>query len=394
MNKITKNDNNKHPCIAIAVSGGVDSLYALIKLKEKYQNVIAMHGIFLNNANDKSKHTLEQLKQENHSLILDKKNKVQYEDNEIITGLALICEQFNIPLHIINLSHIFSNTVIQPFVKSYAKGRTPNPCIDCNINIKFGELWKYAQELKANCIATGHYASIYEHHIYGSCLQQGHDCTKDQSYFLSLVPLKTLKSAIFPLGNTLKNDAIAYLKRLGIQIPSPKESQDICFIPKELQQDYRTYIKEQARKYNIELGKSGNVILNDGKKLGQHQGLWNYTEGQRKGLGISWHEPLYVCHKDIDRNNLILGNKNQCLIQKCITEQANILVPTRLWPERLFARIRYRQSNLPAQVQIIDNALHIDFEQKQQLSAPDQVAAIYDTDNVLLAAARIIKCLH
>lgn len=393
MTEIIKHEQSKHQCIAVAVSGGADSLYALIKLKEKYNDIIAIHGIFLNQDKHKSKSNVQDIIQKNSNYILDKNNNWQGADNAIITGLAHICKLLEIPLHIVNLEHSFLNTIIKPFIKNYAKGSTPNPCIDCNVNIKFGELYTYAQRFKANKIATGHYANIYEHAIYGTCLQQGHDSKKDQSYFLSLVPLNLLKSAIFPLANILKHDVINCLNKLEIQIPAPKESQDICFIPQELQQNYRPYIEEQAQKYGIELGKQGEITLHDGQILGQHQGLWHYTQGQRKGVGISWHEPLYVCHKDIESNKLILGNKNQCLIQQCFTEHVNILVPPKLWPKNLFARIRYRQSNLPAQIEIINNTLHIAFTQKQLASAPGQIAAVYDADNILLAAARIKQCL-
>lgn len=385
-------DKNKHQCIAVAVSGGADSLYALIKLKEKYHNVIAIHGIFLN-YNSEFNAVFKHIEQKDNSFILDKNNSWQFENNNVIMGLSQICDLLEIPLHIIQLNHIFLDTVIKPFIESYAKGNTPNPCVDCNVNMKFGELWEYSQKFKAHKIATGHYASMHKHAIYGKCLQQSHDHKKDQSYFLSLVPINTLKSAIFPLNNTLKHEAIDYLDKLGIQIPAPKESQDICFIPHELQHDYRPYIEEQAQKYGIELGKYGEISLREGQILGQHRGLWNYTEGQRRGLGISWHEPLYVCHKDTANNKLILGNKDQCLIQQCFTEQANLLVQPELWPKNLLVRIRYRQSNLPAKVSIIANSLHIYFEQKQQSSASGQIAAVYDNDNILLAAARIKKCI-
>ncbi len=355
-------------CIAVAVSGGADSLYALVHFHEQGHDVIALHGLFLA---EKDTNT------------------------SAIEALEKLCAQRQIPLRIINFRQDFSQRVIAPFIEAYAKGRTPNPCALCNKQIKFGLLMDAALQEGAEFFATGHYAGLHPKPApTQSPLIKGQDIRKDQSYFLSLVPRERFAKVLFPLAHTQKADNIRSLQERGIAIPVAQESQEICFIPADA---YREFLLEHSPKYHITLGKGGKIFIKeDGQEIllpkkfgGEHAGLWQYTEGQRRGLGVAWKEPLYVCAKDSARNALILGNKEQATLQGCITAQANFLVQPELWPQEVRVRVRYRQQEVPATVDMKEGKLHIHFASPQSPTAPGQIAAIYDTQGAILAGAVI-----
>ncbi len=362
--------------IAVAVSGGADSLYALVSLHEQGHTLVALHGLFLPENTSPSQGPIPLLK--------------------------ALCQQLHIPFHVIDLRNAFEKKVITPFIHEYAQGRTPNPCALCNASIKFGLLMDAAHNLGAQILATGHYASLNSAaltapHI--SPLKKGADTNKDQSYFLSLVPRQRLMQALFPLENTQKNDNIAYLHAKGFTVPVPKESQEICFVPTDA---YRPFIEYHAKAMNIPLGEHGPMLLVDDEhthtnknhtklQLGTHTGLWQYTEGQRRGLGIGWKEPLYVIGKDSTHNTLLLGPKQCAKLHGCVVEHINWLIPQDLVPKNCLVRVRYRQNEVPATLSITkSNIMQIHFTCPQSLTAPGQIATIYDKDSNILAGG-IIK---
>ncbi len=321
--------------IAVAVSGGADSLFALVSLKEQGHDVIAIHGLFLQDT--------------------------QY---TTISCLENICKSLNITLHVINLKKEFDQLIINEFIKSYAMGHTPNPCALCNTHIKFGLLMDHALKLNADTFATGHYATINKIPSL-SPLAKGTDPNKEQSYFLSLVPRQRLEQSIFPLEKLKKTYIIDYLKTHGFNIPITKESQEICFVPNDA---YRPFLEAEAIRRNIKLSKPGPIILkhnNTQKLLGQHKGLWQYTEGQRRGLNIAYSEPLYVQTKDHDNNTLILATANQLSLSGCTVKNINFLTPIKFWPKNTFARIRYRQQEAQTSYSWINDYLTLEFEHAQ-----------------------------
>ncbi|MEG2173687.1 MAG: tRNA-specific 2-thiouridylase, partial [Desulfovibrionaceae bacterium] len=327
------------PCIAVAVSGGADSLYALARLSQQAPRVIALHGLFL----------------------------PQEAPEPPVAALHKACTLLGLSLHVVDLRATFDAAVVQPFLQAYLAGHTPNPCAHCNVHIKFGALWEAARTLGADTLATGHYAALEQHPLYGYTLRQGQDSRKDQSYFLSLVPMERLRCALFPLADQHKPEALAYVHGLGLRVPVPKESQDICFVPQNLQDGYRTFVDSQARQRGLRLGSGGPMCLPDGRTVGQHKGLWQYTQGQRRGLGVAYAEALYVIGKDISTNTLQLGTQKDSSVQDCHTEPANFLVAAELWPPQVYVRVRYRQANAPASVHIQTNgSLHIHFMAAQQ----------------------------
>lgn len=345
--------------VAVAVSGGADSLYALSTLKVQGYEVLALHGRFLPPMDSRA---------------------------DPVPDLRAVCAALSIPLHVLDMADIFDTAVIRPFVDAYASGCTPNPCARCNAHIKFGALLDAAAALGARRLATGHYAGLADHPRYGLSLRQGADAAKDQSYFLALVPRKRLERTLFPLAGVTKKAAVAALEAQGLTVPLPVESQEICFVPDD---DYRAFLLSQSHARSIPLPGPGPMLLRDGRRVGRHQGLWQYTEGQRRGLGVAWSEPLYVAGKSRENNALLLGTRNELGMRGCRTASANLLAPPELWPDRLLARVRYRQREAPAAVNLTNGRLHIRFEESQTPSAPGQIAVVYDADGVVLAGGVI-----
>jgi len=344
--------------VAVAVSGGVDSLYALASLAEKGYSVVALHGIFLDIPQEQSP----------------------------IQGLQKNCERLGIPLWTEDLRAEFEARVIHPFARAYADGETPNPCAMCNARIKFGLLFERAIARGATHFATGHYTNLAEHSLYGRVIFRAADYHKDQSYFLALVPRERLCATFFPLADIFKDEARRKVASLGLEVPTPKESQDICFVQNS-EDGYRSLLCRS----HIELGEAGDIVLNGTERvLGRHNGLWRYTEGQRHGLGIAWSEPLFVLRKDKASNRLIVCVKQSLLETECLACDANFLVPYELWRKPLFVRTRYRQKAVSASVDIFSDGrdgtrLHIRFDEPQRKSASGQIAAVYDSDGILLA---------
>ncbi len=380
--------------IAVAVSGGVDSLYALwslhMKGKEEGFEVLALHGRFLEEALD-------------------------------LSILQTHCDNWQIPLHIVDFRNEFQEKVVTPFIIAHKELLTPNPCVFCNRDVKFGILLDKALELGASYIATGHYVNTIQNPYNSNLLenrnssklhftedfensdkvlQVASDNTKDQSYFLALVPKKSLQRAIFPLANLKKEYIREILAKENIAVPIPKESQEICFVPNT---KHTEFILESAKKKNIELPKEGKIKIIPSehdteeehkifkKQKHRHKGLWHYTEGQRKGLGISWKSSLYVVKRDKEANILYLGTKEHLDENSCSAHSANIFVSYNNWKNNnnLFVRTRFRQKMLPAFVEFDEerNIFHIKFKEDECIVAAGQILAIYDETNTLLAGA-------
>ena len=342
--------------IAVAVSGGVDSLYALASLKEAGHEVIALHGRF----------------------IPPDAGKI-----DPVPGLRALCDKLGVPLHVTATEERFAGEVIAPFVADYLAGKTPNPCARCNMRVKFGLLSDAARELGAQRLATGHYAVAGADARYGFALQCAANASRDQSYFLALVPRERLEQAIFPAGSLpTKEELRRRVAEMGLSPPLSRESREICFVPGD---DYKAFIRAHART----LPESGPMRLRSGRILGRHEGLWRYTEGQRQGLGIAWSEPLYVLEKDASDNALVLGGAAELRTTVCRAGNVNFLVPPACWPKELSVRTRYRQQAAAAEVEVDADMLHIRFHTPQGPSAPGQLAVVYDGEGRVLAGAVI-----
>lgn len=341
--------------VAVAVSGGMDSLYSLLSLKESGVELFALHALFLppHLRSPGFEGDLERLKESARHL--------------------------GIKLHLADLSRAFEAQVIKPFIQAYLAGKTPNPCASCNPAMKFGLLAEEARRLGAAHIATGHYVKRLDF-AEGPAIFAGDDASKDQSYFLSLTPLASLAGAVFPLARRKKRDIAAELEARGIAVPQNKESQEICFIAND---DYRAFLRAEAARLGLRLSGPGPVRLQGGDVLGQHEGLWGYTQGQRHGLGIAWKEPLYVLGKDAPQNTLIVGPRSAFGCQPCLCGPPNFFVEPANWPDTVLAKTRYRQRLAPARAEFFKEggkahlALHFLEGDEQAPAAPGQVAAIY-----------------
>lgn len=342
--------------IGVAVSGGADSLFTAVLLREAGHEIVALHAFFL-----------------------PPTEGLRAKADELGQALrALGCDYA-----VVDLSRQFEEQVITPFAQAYIQGLTPNPCSVCNPTMKFGLLWDEAMNLGAERLATGHYARILGQ---GEAAQlvRGLDPIKDQSYFLSLVPRDRLALAVLPLGDWTKEQVRVELARRGLAPPLPSESQEICFVPDD---DYCAFLS--ARQAN--LPGPGPIILGDGTKVGRHQGLWRHTLGQRRGMGVAWSEPLYVVAKDLGANALIVGPQEDTLSNGCQIRDVNLLVPLALWPKEILAQTRYRQQARPVRVRLEGDRMQLDFSCPQSLPAPGQVAACYAPDGTVLAGGVIVQ---
>ena len=339
--------------ITIAISGGADSLFALLFLKEQGHAVTALHARFL----------------------------PAPPGGDPVPALEALCRKLDIPLHVVDLSDAFRRFVMDPFALAHAVARTPNPCALCNRAMKFGLLLDAAAAY-GETFATGHYASLTEHPVYGPCLRAGSDGAKDQSYFLALVPAERLRRCIFPLAEWKKPAIRAWLAARGQTPPLPSESQEICFIPGD---DHYAWL-EAKKKEGLRLPGPGPVLLaGENTIIAEHRGLWQYTEGQRRGLRIAWKEPLYVLKRLRKENTLVVGPKHLLPVTSCFAEELNLMIEPALWPEEVFVRVRYHQAPVPARVRLSGNGMNISFASPQQPPAPGQVAAVYDGDGFVLA---------
>ena len=335
---------------AVAVSGGVDSLYALVALKECGENPLALHARMLP----------PDLTPTGYEAMLER--------------LAEICASLDVPLSIIDCVDAFADAVIYPFVRAYAAGVTPNPCAHCNAAIKFGLLLDQARILGATRLATGHYIRLEQTET-GVALYAGQDTTKDQSYFLSLVSQERLQFAVAPLADKSKNEIRAYLAARNLNPPAPGESQEICFVPND---DYRAFLETRAAQSNTRLSGPGPVALPDGTVIGTHKGLWQYTEGQRRGLGIAWREPLYVLAKNMESNTLVAGGAQNLGGSGVRAGVCNFLVPLAEWPKTVFVRTRFRQKPRPAQATFNGEHLILTEAPPSGPHACGQIATVYD----------------
>lgn len=336
---------------AVAVSGGMDSLYALISLRDAGHDVFALHARML------------------------PADLAPTGYNAMLERLDTTCSHLGVPLHIIDCVREFTETVIDPFVRAYAKGLTPNPCAHCNAAVKFGLLLDRAVDLGASRLATGHYIRL-EQTADGPALYAAEDGSKDQSYFLSLVPKHRLALAVSPLATKHKAAIRDELSARGIAVPAPAESQEICFVPRD---DYRTFLLDRAARIGVTLPGPGRVLLPDNTVIGDHKGLWQYTEGQRRGLGIAWAEPLYVLGKDTVANVLVAGEaaRLQEHGREVRAENGNFLTPFDSWPGTVHIRTRFRQTPRPATASLDGNTLLLREDAPSGPHARGQIATVY-----------------
>ncbi|MBR3570878.1 MAG: tRNA 2-thiouridine(34) synthase MnmA [Oscillibacter sp.] len=287
--------------------------------------------------------------------------------------------RLGIPHFVFDLRREFEEQVIRPFAESYERGDTPNPCVACNRFLKFGELLRRAREAGADYIATGHYARV--------CLtpdsarwgvRKGLEPARDQSYVLALLTQGQLSRTLFPLGRMAKAETRRIAEEQGFLNARKRDSQDICFIPDG---DYAGFLERRAGKRYP----SGDILDESGRVLGRHRGAVRYTLGQRKGLGVSAAEPLYVCGKSMSDNTVTLGS-NASLFRRTLLAKGWVwgaAAPTEA-PFRALAKVRYRHAEAPAVAEPLpDGSVRIRFDVPQRAITTGQTVALYRSDAVL-----------
>ncbi len=287
--------------------------------------------------------------------------------------------KMGIPFEVVDFSKEFRELIIKKFIRTYEEGAVPNPCIDCNSEMKFGLLLKYALEKGCDHIVTGHYARIDTDSVSGRrILKKSLVPEKDQSYVLYRLTQEELSRVIFPLGDMGKDDTRRIAAEEGFINAKKHDSQDICFVPDG---DYVRFMEEYSGKSYPD----GDIVDINGRILGRHHGAVRYTNGQRRGLGISSTEPLYVIKKDMEKNRVYVGTEKDLYSDTLYAIDLNwISVPGLSGEMRITARTRYSQKEEPATVYPEkDGMIKLVFDKPQRAVTPGQAVVLYDGDTVV-----------
>lgn len=345
-----KMNNHANKKVLVGMSGGVDSSVAVALLKDQSYEVIGA--------------TMLVLKEECRN------NKVEQEAKEVAKQLDVS----HISLH---LEEEFDKKIIASFITTYMQGRTPNPCILCNRIVKFEELLKKATTLNIPYIATGHYANVEEKEG-RYLLKKSKSRTKDQTYVLYNLTQEQLAHTIFPLGNYNKEEIRALAKAYGLAVAKKPDSQEICFVEDN---DYGKFIAEHIDSDVL----PGNFVDTKGNILGQHKGIYYYTVGQRKGLGIASNKPLYVVDVDIEKNEVVIGDDSETFSNRLVAKDLNWIAIDELKNEmKVDAKIRYGAKETPATIKPIkDDMVEVIFDNPQRAITPGQSVVFYDNDIVI-----------
>lgn len=347
--------------IAVAMSGGVDSSVAAALLKSDRHEVVGVTMRFW-----ECEYT------DTDSMLVDGCCGVQ--------GLAdaeKVCSILGIPHKVADMQQVFEDKVVTDFYTEYSRGRTPNPCIRCNEHLKFSAFVEWVRNYGIDLISTGHYARI-EKHGEKYKLKKGVDENKDQSYVLYSMNQEQLRKTLMPLGGLTKQKVREMAVESGLHVAKKKDSQEICFVPDD---DYRGFVSRRMP----HLLRSGVIKDSNGKVLGEHNGIINYTIGQRRGLGISASEPLFVIDIDVETNTIVVGSKQETYTKQLVATDVNWIGAERpVQSIRVNARIRYNHQEAPATVsQMSEGRISVTFEEPQMAITPGQAVVLYDNDMVI-----------
>jgi tRNA-uridine 2-sulfurtransferase len=358
--------------IAVAMSGGVDSSAVAAMLRAEGRNVIGL--------------TMQLWNQRRLSGHAGMPESVQGRCCSIddVYDARRVAETLGIPYYVVNHEERFERDVVRPFVEEYLAGRTPIPCSLCNNHLKFDQLLIVAQQIGADQIATGHYAQVTLDEQLGRwLLKRPADRSKDQTYFLFGLTQEQLSRTLFPLGGMTKPEVRELARKHSLAIAEKPDSQEICFVPGG---DYKRFLEAYlAEQGDPPIAVGGEMVTTDGKVIGEHAGVHNFTVGQRKGLGLATGSPLYVIQIRNDTRQVIVGKDEDLYSRALITSRVNLISCTEInEPMRVTVKIRHKHQPASAMIESAGPAeVRVTFDEPQRALTPGQAAVFYDGDLIV-----------
>lgn len=357
--------------VVVGMSGGVDSTVAAYQLKKMGYEVIGVNMRLWQDDFLEEEHFMKDGGCCSLSSVEDARR---------------VCEQIGIPFYALDFKGVFKETVVDYFIDAYKNGETPNPCIACNKYVKFEALLEKAHQLGAYYVATGHYAKIsYDDSIERYVVQKASAIEKDQTYALYNLTQEQLQHILMPLSEFSSKEEVRQIAaKFDVQMSQKSDSQEICFVP---DQDYVGFLKRNGD-FKIE---SGDFFSTEGEILGKHEGIVNYTIGQRKGLGITFGKPMYVVDIDPEYNRVVLGENNTVFKSELWAKDVNFIQMASIkGPYRCEAKIRYSAKPAPCTIEHHDGIVHVIFDEPQRAVTPGQAVVFYQ-DEYLVGGGTIIR---